>query len=89
MAPGFTFGSQSLQSPWLGVQPSLSMSAFGSVTLHVDVPPELAEASPKLGGVLPLLLAPLELVEEPELPEEPLDPPGGANPVCCPLLEQA
>ena len=39
-APGFTFGSQSLQSPWFGVQPSLSMSSSGVVTLHCTVPPE-------------------------------------------------
>src|SRR6185312_11880043 len=58
IAPGFTLGSQSLQSPAFGVQPSLSMSAFLLVTLHVP-PPELlppdADASPKLPGVPPLL----------------------------------
>ena len=31
-APGFTLGSQSLQSPWAGVQPSPSMSASMFVT---------------------------------------------------------
>jgi hypothetical protein len=49
MAPGFTFGSQSLQSPSAIDHPSLSESAFTSVTLHPDVvvvPDESASASP-------------------------------------------
>ncbi len=48
MAPGFTFGSQSLQSPAAIDHPSLSESAFTSVTLHpmVVVPGESASASP-------------------------------------------
>src|SRR5262249_37470296 len=33
-APGLTLGSQSLQSPCIGVQPSPSMSALGSVTVQ-------------------------------------------------------
>ena len=40
MAPGLTLGSQSLQSPWAGVQPSPSMSLLGSVTLHPGPPLE-------------------------------------------------
>src|SRR5271170_1964105 len=45
MAPGLTLGSQSLQSPWAGDQPSLSMSAFMSVTTQVllSVPVEPVE----------------------------------------------
>src|SRR5579859_8071466 len=65
MAPGFTLGSQSLQSPPLGVQPSLSMSPFGSVTWQFVGLPPLLPPSPKEPGVPPELEPP-----EPEpLPE--------------------
>src|ERR1700730_4295639 len=71
MAPGFTFGSQSLQSPWAGVQPSPSMSLLTSTTLQgVPTMPPLPTLPTKvLPPSPPLVRAPAPL---PEAPPDPL-----------------
>src|SRR5271170_5401636 len=81
-APGLTLGSQSLQSPWFGVQPSMSMSTSGFVTTHelgplpVVLPfePETAKVNPPL----PVALDPLAATAPPFAVEleapEPLSP---------------
>ncbi len=94
MAPGLTFGSQSLQSPCAGVQPSMSMSAFMSVTLQWVGPPPLPP-SPKVPtvaspGRLPLLLPPLLLLVVPLLLPLDEEPPSPTVKPLSPLpLEQA